>query len=57
LIKAKESGVVVIEKDIIEIYPEYTLKGDVDFSIGNIYFTGKKIIIQGDIKFWIQSNM
>jgi uncharacterized protein (DUF342 family) len=51
LIKAKESGVVVIEKDIIEIYPEYTLKGDVDFSIGNIYFTGKKIIIQGDIKF------
>uniref|UniRef100_A0A7V4JQU2 DUF342 domain-containing protein n=1 Tax=Thermodesulfobacterium geofontis TaxID=1295609 RepID=A0A7V4JQU2_9BACT len=51
LIKTKESGVVVIEKDLIEIYPEYTLKGDVDFSTGNVYFTGKKLIVQGDIKF------
>ncbi|PMP67666.1 MAG: hypothetical protein C0190_02780 [Thermodesulfobacterium geofontis] len=51
LIKAKESGVVVIEKNVIEIYPEYTLKGDVDFSTGNVYFYGKKFTIQGDIKF------
>lgn len=51
LIKAKESGVVVIEKDVIEIYPEYILKGDIDFSTGNVYFYGKKFTIQGDIKF------
>jgi len=51
LIKAKESGVLIVEKDTIEIYPEYTLKSDVDFSTGNVYFTGKKLIIEGDIKF------
>lgn len=51
LIKAKENGVLVIEKDKIEVYPEYTLKGDVDFSTGNIYFIGKSLTIQGDIKF------
>ncbi len=51
LIKAKENGVIIIEKDKIEVYPEYTLKGDVDFSTGNIYFIGKSLIIQGDIKF------
>jgi len=51
LIKAKVSGVVLVEKNVIEVYPEYTLKGDVDFSTGNVYFTGKKLTIQGDIKF------
>lgn len=51
LIKAKESGVVVVEKDVIEIYPEYTIKGDIDFSTGNVYFTGKKLTIEGDVKF------
>jgi len=51
LIKAKENGVVIIEKDKIEIYPEYVLKSDVDFSTGNMYSTGKKLTIQGDIKF------
>ncbi len=51
LIKAKESGVVVIEKGVIEIYPEYTIKGDIDFSTGNVYFTGKKLTIEGDVKF------
>ncbi|MDF2954039.1 MAG: Flagellar assembly protein FapA [Thermodesulfobacterium sp.] len=51
LIKAKESGVLIIEKNIIEIYPEYTLKSDVDFSTGNVYFIGKKLTIEGDIKF------
>ncbi len=51
LIKAKESGVLIIEKNLIEIYPEYTLKSDVDFSTGNVYFTGKKLTIEGDIKF------
>lgn len=51
LIKAKKSGVVVIEKDKIEIYPEYTIKGDIDFSVGNVYFTGTKLTIEGDIKF------
>ncbi len=51
LIKAKESGVVIIEKGLIEIYPEYILKSDIDFSTGNVYFTGKKLTIEGDIKF------
>ncbi|MCD6489719.1 MAG: DUF342 domain-containing protein [Thermodesulfobacterium sp.] len=51
LIKAKESGVLILEKDTIEIYPEYTLKSNVDFSTGNVYFTGKKLTIEGDIKF------
>ena len=51
LIKAKENGVVIVEKDKIEIYPEYVLKSDVDFSTGNIYFKGKKLTIKGDIKF------
>jgi uncharacterized protein (DUF342 family) len=43
--------VVVIEKGVIEIYPEYTIKGDIDFSTGNVYFTGKKLTIEGDVKF------
>ncbi|MFN3406706.1 MAG: FapA family protein [Caldimicrobium sp.] len=51
LIKAKETGVVVIEKGKLIIYPEYTLKGDVDFTVGNINFVGKKLTIQGDVKF------
>ncbi len=49
---AKESGVVKIEDNgHIEIYPEYTIEEDVDFYVGNVYFTGKKLTIKGDIKF------
>ncbi|MFN3505494.1 MAG: FapA family protein [Caldimicrobium sp.] len=51
LIKAKEAGVLAIEKGKLIIYPEYTLKGDVDFNVGNINFVGKKLTIQGDVKF------
>ena len=51
LIKAKEPGVVIIEKDSINVYPEYTLDGDIDYSTGNVYFKGKKLKITGDIKF------
>ncbi len=51
LIKAKVSGVVHFDKRKLSVFPEYTLKGDVDFSVGNIYFIGKKLIIQGDIKY------
>jgi uncharacterized protein (DUF342 family) len=51
LIKAKISGVVTFEKGKIDVLPEYVLKGDVDFSVGNIYFYGKKLTIQGDVKF------
>ncbi len=47
---------MVYEKGKIEIFPEYTLKGDVDFSVGNIYFVGKKLIIQGDIKYGFKVN-
>ncbi len=51
LIRAKIAGVVVYDKGKIEILPEYVLKGDVDFSVGNIHFIGEKLIIQGDIKY------
>ncbi len=51
LIKAKLSGVLNFDGQKLEIYPEYTLKGDVDFSVGNIYFYGKKLTINGDIKY------
>ena len=51
LIKAKIAGVVVFDKGRIEIFPEYVLKGDVDFSVGNIHFVGEKLTIQGDIKY------
>jgi uncharacterized protein (DUF342 family) len=51
LIKAKISGVVTFENKKIDVLPEYVLKGDVDFSVGNIYFYGKKLTIQGDVKF------
>jgi uncharacterized protein (DUF342 family) len=51
LIKAKISGVVTFENRKIDVLPEYVLKGDVDFSVGNIYFYGKKLTIQGDVKF------
>ncbi len=51
LIKAKESGVFFCDKNKIEILPEFTIKGDVDFSTGNINFLGKKLTIEGDIKF------
>ncbi len=52
---AKTSGVVKVEnkqnKQHIEIFPEYTIDKDVDFYVGNVYFTGKKLTIKGDIKF------
>ncbi len=51
LIKAKISGVVTFEKGRLDVLPEYVLKGDVDFSVGNVYFYGKKLTIQGDVKF------
>lgn len=51
LIKAKTHGVVIFEKNKIDVLPEYTIKGDVDFSIGNIHFIGEKLIIQGDVKY------
>lgn len=50
-IKALTSGVVTFEKGILDILPEYTLKGDVDFNTGNIHFIGTKLVINGDIKF------
>ena len=51
LVKTKVSGVVKFENYKLEVYPEYEVKGDVDFSIGNIYFKGKKLTIKGDVKF------
>ncbi|MCS7150526.1 MAG: FapA family protein [Caldimicrobium sp.] len=51
LIRAKKAGVVVYQKEKLDVFPEYTIKGDVDFSIGNIYFVGDKLVIDGDIKF------
>lgn len=51
LIKAKESGVLICSKNQIEVFPEFNIKGDIDFSIGNINFIGKKLTIEGDIKF------
>ncbi|QER42286.1 DUF342 domain-containing protein [Thermodesulfobacterium sp. TA1] len=50
-IKAKQSGVLVFSQNKLEIFPEYEIKGDVDFSIGNIDFIGKKLTIKGDIRF------
>jgi uncharacterized protein (DUF342 family) len=55
-IKAKTSGVVIFEKNKLDVLPEYILKGDVDFSTGNIKFVGRKLIIQGDIKFGFSVN-
>jgi len=51
LIKAKVTGVVIFEKGRLDVLPEYVLKGDVDFSVGNIYFYGRKLTIHGDVKF------
>lgn len=51
LIKAKESGVFFCSRNLIEIFPEFTIKGDIDFTTGNINFIGKKLTIEGDIKF------
>lgn len=50
-IKAKTDGVLVVEKGKINVLPEFTLKGDVDYSTGNIHFKGKKLTIIGDIRF------
>ncbi|WP_022855055.1 DUF342 domain-containing protein [Thermodesulfobacterium thermophilum] len=50
-VKAKTSGVVGLQGNKLEILPEYTIEGDVDFSVGNIMFVGKKLTIKGDIKF------
>ncbi|WP_333570709.1 FapA family protein [Thermodesulfobacterium commune] len=50
-IRAKQSGVVIYHQNTIDIFPEYEIKGDVDFSVGNIDFIGKKLIIKGDVKF------
>ncbi|WP_028841871.1 DUF342 domain-containing protein [Thermodesulfobacterium hveragerdense] len=50
-IRAKQAGVVVYHQNTIDILPEYEIKGDVDFSVGNIDFIGKKLIIKGDVKF------
>ncbi|WP_333570708.1 FapA family protein, partial [Thermodesulfobacterium commune] len=50
-VKAKTSGVVGLQGNKLEILSEYTIDGDVDFSVGNIRFIGKKLTIKGDIKF------
>lgn len=50
-IKAKVAGVVTFDRKKLEVYPEYVIKGDIDFSTGNINFIGQKLTIQGDIKF------
>ena len=50
-IRAKESGVVEVKKGKLGVFPEYEIKGDVDFSVGNVNFIGKKLVIKGDIKF------
>ncbi|MFN3921931.1 MAG: DUF342 domain-containing protein, partial [Caldimicrobium sp.] len=50
-IKAKVAGVVTFDGKKLEVHPEYTIEGNVDFSTGNINFIGQKLIIQGDIKF------
>ncbi len=51
VVKAKFSGVVKLENFVLEVYPEYEIKGDVDFSIGNVYFKGKRLTVKGDVKF------
>ncbi len=55
-IRAKEAGVISIEDNKIEVYPEYTIEGDVDFFVGNVNFVGKKLVIKGDIKFGFKVN-
>lgn len=50
-IKARTSGVVTFEKGVLDIHPEYVLKGDVSYNTGNIHFIGNKLVINGDIKF------
>ncbi|MCX7872833.1 MAG: FapA family protein [Caldimicrobium sp.] len=50
-IKAKRAGVLTYTGGKLEILPEFTLKGNVDYFTGNVHFIGDKLIIQGDIKF------
>ena len=35
-----------IKADKLEVYPEYEIKGDEDFSVGNVNFIGKKLVIE-----------
>jgi len=50
-IVAEISGVVQVEDKKIFVEPEYELRGDVDYSVGNIKFFGQKLTIRGDVKY------
>jgi len=50
LIKAQKAGVIHFEKNKFEIFPEFILKGDVNWDVGNIHFKGQKLIITGGVK-------
>ncbi|WP_456370125.1 DUF342 domain-containing protein [Thermodesulfatator atlanticus] len=47
---AKQSGVLKVLPGRIEIHPELTIQGDVDWDVGNIRFYGEKLTITGDVK-------
>ncbi|NPA39952.1 MAG: DUF342 domain-containing protein [Thermodesulfobacteria bacterium] len=50
-VRAKVSGVLLLEGRKLRIEEEYEVRGDVDHSIGNIRFCGKKLTINGDVKY------
>lgn len=47
-LRATTSGLIVFDKDRINIEPVYKIDGDVDYSTGNIDFPGT-VIINGDV--------
>ena len=51
LVRAEFSGALLVEDKKIFVEPEYEVPGDVDYSIGNVKFYGKKLIVKGDIRY------
>lgn len=49
-ILAQKSGVLQFKNGVLHVIPNYVLRGDVDFSVGNIHFIGEELVIVGDIK-------
>ncbi|NPB08797.1 MAG: DUF342 domain-containing protein [Thermodesulfobacteria bacterium] len=49
-ILAETAGVVRFEDGRLEVLPEFTLEGDVNWDVGNIHFKGRKLTITGQVK-------
>jgi len=47
---AEIDGMLIREEAKLQVIPEFVLNSDVDWNVGNIHFSGKKLVINGAVK-------